>query len=211
MPMQVARTRIQLPADAEISAWRAEFDERHGIRMPQLIEPRLLEWIRGRLAVAPFHEFVHPIDPPAIELVMDDGVLHVILNALFNDARFFDVVRRMTGCDAPGCYSARVYAMDPSSHHRDSWHDDADGNRMVAMSVNVGDPFEGGVLCVRDESGVVREFPNTGAGDAILFRIRKGLKHVVTPVTGHVRKMAIAGWFQREPTAKALLLEPDPQ
>lgn len=205
--LQISRRGVQVPAEAEIAAWRARFDDRHGILVPGLVEPRLLEWMRGRLATAPFREDVHDTDPPAVDLLMDDAALHHTLMALFNDARLFDVVERISSCDPIGCYMARVYAMDASPNHHDEWHSDVDGNRMIGMSVNLAGPYEGGLLRIREGERVVHEVANTGSGDAILFRIRPGLQHIVTPVTGPRRKMALAGWFQRTPAALARLRE----
>lgn len=203
MSLQLSRAGVRLPADAEVAAWRAAFADRHGIRVRGFVAPDLLAWIRRRLETAPFREHVHDTEPPAVDLIMNDMRLHLTLWSLFNDARLFEIVRRITGCDRIGCYEARVYAMDPSPAHHDVWHGDVDGNRLVAMSVNLGDAYEGGLLRIREGDRVVHEVANTGPGDAILFRIRDGLEHIVTPVAGTGRKMALAGWFQRTPDALA--------
>src|SRR6185295_5586851 len=83
------------------------------------------------------------------------------------------------------------------------WHSDMDGNRMVTLSVNLGDPYEGGVLQLRERPSnrVVHEVANTGPGDAILFALGDHLEHRVGAVTGGTTKMALAGWFQRTPAA----------
>ena len=207
MSLRISRGGVQRPADAEIAAWRAEFAVRHCIQVRGFVEPGLLEWMRARLATAPFREDVHDTDPPSVDLRMSDSRLHLALMALFNDARLFDVVEQVTSSDRIGCYMARVYAMDASPHHHDEWHSDVDGNRMIAMSVNLGGPYDGGILRIREGERIVHEVANTGSGDAILFRIRPGLLHIVTPVTGPRRKMALAGWFQRTPDALAQLKE----
>lgn len=205
MSLQVSRAGIHVPADTEVAAWRRQFDARHYVQVRGFVEAHLLAWIRVRLETASFREHVHDTEPPAVDLIMSDLPLHLTVSSLFNDARLFDTVRRITNCDPIGCYEARVYAMDPSPQHRDVWHSDVDGNRLITMSVNLGEPYEGGVLRIREGERIVDEIANTGPGDAILFRIRPGLEHMLTPVTGTRRKMALAGWFQRTPDALARL------
>jgi hypothetical protein len=87
------------------------------------------------------------------------------------------------------------------------WHGDMDGNRLVTLSVNVGDPYEGGVLQIRERPSnrIVHEVANTGPGDAILFALGDHLEHRVGAVTGTATKTAMAGWFQRTPAALEVL------
>ena len=150
---------------------------------------------------APFVERVHgDLDPPAIDSVLADESLLVILATLLNDRRLFETVRAVTGCDPIACFHPVIYRFDPRPEHHDAWHGDNDGNRLVAMSINIGGPFDGGVLQFREGPAgpVLHEAANTVAGDAILFRIRPGLEHRVTGVTGTRPRLAAAGWFQRD-------------
>ena len=39
---------------------------------------------------------------------------------------------------------------------------------------------------------------NTGAGDALLFALGRGLQHRIRPIAGTVPKTAFAGWFCRD-------------
>ena len=93
--------------------------------------------------------------------------------------------------------------MEPRPEHFDTWHGDMDGNRMVALSVNLGQPYQGGMLEIREKRSnrVLHQVANTGAGDAILFELGEQLEHRVSAVTGTAAKMALAGWFQRTPSA----------
>jgi hypothetical protein len=92
--------------------------------------------------------------------------------------------------------------MDSQGGHRDSWHDDLDGNRMAAITVNVSlHRFEGGELSMRraQTHEPLWTFANVGPGDAVLFRLRQDLEHNIHDVTGEHPKLAIAGWFQKTP------------
>jgi len=100
---------------------------------------------------APFVERVHgDLDPPAIDSVLADESLLVILATLLNDRRLFETVRAVTGCDPIACFHPVIYRFDPRPEHHDAWHGDNDGNRLVAMSINIGGPFDGGVLQFRE-------------------------------------------------------------
>jgi len=202
--LQVGINNIALPSDAELSTWRREFAESRCIHVRGFLDPRLLAWLRARLAEARFQERVHKdLVPPAVDLGLADERLLAMIVTTVNDRRLFGVVRAISGCDAIGCYNGIVYRMDPRPDHCDTWHSDMDGNRMVTLSVNLGGPYEGGLLQIRHRPSlrIVHEVANTGPGDAILFALGEDLEHRVGAVTGRATKMALAGWFQRRPAA----------
>lgn len=204
MSLVIRRGGIARPGTEDLHRWRREFAAGHLIRIAGLIEPSLLAWLRRSLESAPFVVRVHAsLDPPAVDLGLADERLAATLFTLLNDRVLFDVVRDITGCDQIGCYWPVVYRMEPNGAHHDTWHDDLDGNRMVVMSVNLGEPYEGGLLKLRERATgrILHEVANTGPGDAMLFRLGPGFDHYVSPVTGRVAKMALAGWFQRTPAA----------
>jgi hypothetical protein len=202
--LQVGINRIVSPDAAEIDGWRREFGERHCVRIRGFFDGRLLAWLRAQLATAEFRERVHEgIVPPPVDLGLRDERLLATIGALLNDRRLFDAIRAISGCDAIGCVAAIVYRMEPTPDHFDTWHSDMDGNRMVTVSVNLGEPYQGGLLQIREKPSdrIVHEVANTGAGDAIVFALDEHLEHRVTAVYGTTAKMALAGWFQRTPRA----------
>lgn len=132
-------------------------------------------------------------------VVPDDATAAAALNFVANSEVFIAVIRQITRCAQITRFDGRVYRMLPIADHYDSWHDDAaSGDRLVGMSVNLGRQYSGGVFRLReDRSGkILSELPNTHPGDAIFFRICKGLSHIVTPVEGTAPKTAFAGWFR---------------
>jgi len=202
--LQVGINRVFLPTDADIREWRACYAESRCIRLPEFFDARLMTWLRSRLAGAAFQERVHAgIDPPPVDLALADRALLAMVTTLVNDSGVFNTVRAVSGCDPIGCYEGIIYRMEPGGNHHDAWHGDIDGNRMVTLSVNLGDPYEGGRLQIRERSSgrLVHEAANTRAGDAILFALGDDLEHRVTDVTGAMPKLALAGWFQRRPAA----------
>jgi predicted 2-oxoglutarate/Fe(II)-dependent dioxygenase YbiX len=75
------------------------------------------------------------------------------------------------------------------------------------MSINLeAQPYEGGALMIRERESerVIEQIENTGAGDAVLFRIDPAFQHRATAVTRGV-KTAFAGWFRSEEPLRACL------
>lgn len=103
----------------------------------------------------------------------------------------------------------------PAPHgrgHRMRWHDDVERakGRMIGMSINLSaEVYRRGVFQLRDRRSarVLRELPNTGFGDAVLFRIAADLEHRVTPVVGGAAKTAFAGWFCSRPDFRSSLMK----
>jgi hypothetical protein len=187
---------------------REEFERRHCVRLPGLLDPDLLQAVQREVERAAFYERVHEGIGANRELCMAhgtaDGLLHVLLNA----PELFRVIEEVTGCDPVGCFIGRVYRMVPGAGHHDAWHDDVGDRRLVAMSLNLSTAtYSGGLLQLRDrESGrLLHEVANVGSGDAIVFRLAPHLQHRVSLVEGTVPKTAFAGWFKGAPQFAAIL------
>lgn len=141
---------------------------------------------------------------------MADNPMLALMCLIMNDTRLFDVIRGITGCEPIGYFSGRIYAFSADAGHFDQWHSDTTYDRRIGMSINLSAGlFEGGVFELRraDADAPHWSIANTGFGDAILFRIGDDLLHRVTPVTGSVRRVAYAGWFQGRGDLLSLLKE----
>jgi hypothetical protein len=190
----------------ELRRLRAEFDERHCLKLPGLLSPGVFSEVAAVLREAAFTDsgresFVLGGDAAGyVEATMKPGAALALLLFLTNDPRLFDAIRAVTGCGPVGHFKGRVYRMDAGAFS--SWHDDVGDGRMVAMSVNLGtEPYEGGVLQLRESASeaFVAEAPNRGPGDAIVFRVDERLEHHITPVEGTAPKISLAGWFTSRP------------
>jgi hypothetical protein len=181
---------------ADPAGLRAEFERLDSVVIEGLLDDRVLDRVERELDAGEFAEISHPTGHT--ELCMLGGRTVALLLFLCNDPRLIDLVVETTGCGPIDSFVGRVYKMLPGPAHGGSWHDDNIGGRRVAMSVNLGRvPYQGGVTELRDrKSGrILRRLANTGAGDALLFRVGPDLEHRVTGVEGEVPKTAYAGWF----------------
>ena len=199
--IQIKRTGVAVSAtERELDRLSEEFGRRHCVLLKNFFEPELLADIRRRVDDATF--LPRTDDGIATELCLSEPVTAGLLNLLVNRQDLFRVVQRVTGCGRIGSFQGRVYRFHGKLGHHDSWHDDMIDNRLIALSVNLGrGVYSGGLLQIREsESGrIVHEVANTGFGDALIFRIARGLRHRVTNVEGEVPKEAFAGWFKSQP------------
>jgi hypothetical protein len=193
--IQISRNATQLLAP--LDPLREDFARERCVVLVRFIEPTLLGRIRAELVHAEFAPRTH--DGIGAELCMRPEPVLELLHLLVNDPPLRHAFEQITGSRPLGWFRGRVYRMDPSAAHWDSWHTDAVEDRLLGMSVNLSPGrYEGGLFQMREASVSTRlvcEKANTGPGDALLFRLSPTLEHRVTGVTGRVPKIAFAGWF----------------
>jgi 2OG-Fe(II) oxygenase superfamily len=197
---------FSLGSQAERSDLCHEFRERNCAVLRGFLQPRLLDELLPRVERTGFRPRGH--GNIGTEDSMEAGGPLASLLLAANDPRLFEFVMKVTDCGAIGCFDGRVYRLDPTRGHGDSWHSDVGDNRLVAMSVNLTTSrYEGGLLQIRDQrSGeVTAEVGGTELGDAVLFRIAEHLRHRVSPVEGDVPRVAFAGWFKSAPSFRSVL------
>ena len=192
-------------ADDEVSALRAEFDRQHCVKIERLLSADTIAIIQRLIGEVPFVHRVH--DRIGTEYCLVDGRAVRLLFFLVNDPALLDVIRRVTGCRRIGCFTGRVYRMVPGEGDYDTWHSDNVQERLIGMSINLGDAYAGGVFQLRERGSkrMLRELPNVVPGDAILFRIDAELEHWITPMAGTTAKTAFAGWFRASPEFLSLI------
>jgi len=193
-------------APADLEQLRREFGDRHCIRLRRLLAGDLLALVRREVAQAAFVDRAH--GTIGLEGAMQFNAAFTLLSFVSNDPRFFGFVERVTGCGRIAAFVGRVYRMVPGTAHYDSWHSDTIGDRLIGMSINLSpEVYGGGVFQLRDRASkaMIAEAPNTGEGDAILFRIDEALEHRVTPLEGSATKTAFAGWFVSKPDFLSML------
>lgn len=204
--VQIARGGVSIETrSAALQALNAQFARERMLRLPGFFGGDLLSTVTRRLRQARFNERVATrVFPPAVDLKLDDADLLGVLHFVLNDPAVIRFVASVSSTEPTG-FVGSVYRIAPGMGHRDSWHSDVDGNRLVALTLNLSEEtFEGGELEMR-ENGQRRPLwrvANTGAGDALLFAIAPNLKHRIRPMQGHTPKTAFAGWFCRDADLK---------
>jgi hypothetical protein len=204
--LQISRSGVVVSgSEADIKRARADFDKQDWVRLPAILDRDLLGIAQSELGASQFEEKTATLYR---ELTVADSALPFALLLLLNNRQLFKLIEEITGCGHIGCFRGRIYRIVPGANHHVEWHTDLNGTRLVALSVNLNtEPYEGGILSIReaDTKRVLCEVTNSGFGDAILFRIDKGLQHRVSDVQGTVAKTALAGWFESAPDYRTLL------
>jgi hypothetical protein len=209
--LRLTRAGLELGPPVDLDAARRDYAARSGVLIRGFLAADLVQDLQRRAAAVPFTPRVDTgvtVGALPVDAVMTDPGLEGRIRFLFNDPALFRAIESLTGCGSIGSFRPTMYRMLARDGHFDTWHDDMDGNRMVALSVNLTmRPFEGGVLQVREKADgrIVFEVANRAAGDAVLFPIDSRLQHRVSAVTGDVPRLVVAGWFQHEPRYAALL------
>jgi hypothetical protein len=197
--------QFSIPSGDELARLRDEFGRRHCLLIPGLFDSSLADEIAHRIKSSDFYRREHP--GIGVEACMEVNATLAWLLLLVNDRRMLEVVRSITGCEPIGHFEGRVYRLEPSPEHYDSWHDDLGDGRLVALSVNLGtEPYEGGALEVRDRrTGATAEVRSARTGDALLFELGEHIEHRVLPVTGGSARTVFAGWFKAGPSFVSVL------
>ena len=123
------------------------------------------------------------------------GPVRAMFRMLLNNQRLFAIVNELAA-EPVGTFEGRLFKSLPNSNHYDDWHGDVGLGRQLGLSINLSRvPYVGGELEIRDNRRKTKHRPVSGPGDAILFRIARGVEHHVLPVRGTVVKCTFAGWF----------------
>jgi hypothetical protein len=198
-PLAIETDRTSVVNREAWPALAAAYARDRRLLLSGLVGSRLLARLIRHLQRATFATRVATrVSPPAVDLKLQDNVLHGALHYLLNDARVIEFVRAVAGDPVVAGYVGAVYRLLPGRGHRDSWHSDADGNRRVGLTINLSEgPFEGGELELRERRSrkVLWRVHNGGPGDGLLFPIDPALQHRIRPMRGTAPKTALAGWF----------------
>lgn len=194
--IQLRKSEVVVDAES-IERYKLEFQKKHCVLLPKLLEPQLLDFLLERLEKGQWVEKVH--EDIALEVVLEDAPARGLLHFLANAPAFVKTVQEITGCGPVTQFRGRIYRFIPHSGHYDSWHSDDGDGRLIGMSLNLSPQgYEGGLFQLREWSSerMLVQIANTGWGDATLFQISGQLDHQVTEVTGERPKTAFAGWFK---------------
>lgn len=198
------------------AAWVAAsrtFAAHHCTLLPQFVEETLLQRILGLLAQGDFKE--REDKTPAGRVFAREIALAPmapvpsLFTLLLNTPSLFPPIQELVDCRADSFPSrkdtgdgrvssferGRCFKFMPGTRHFDTWHPDLGSGRQVGLSINLEpDPTAaGGVEVRRRECAPHRVVP--GFGDAVVFRIARGLEHRGLPPAGTVPRCTYSGWF----------------
>lgn len=197
-PIAVQIQRKDLLIDqTQVGKLSAQFREAHLIRLPQLLEPSILEFLQARLDNSLWESMSH--GKIGEEYITNDLPTTSLLHFVMNRPKFRAIIEEITGCKGLKWFRGRVYRMIAGAGHHDNWHSDIAYSNEVGMSLNLSrNIFRGGLFMLREGGSkrVLARVANTGPGDALIFRISPDLHHRISDLEGEEPKTAFAGWFK---------------
>lgn len=185
---------------AQIGKLHEEFRDAHWVRLPQLLEPSILDFLLARLDSTRWESMSH--GKIGEEYITNDLPTTTLLHFILNRPQFRAVIEEITGRKGLQWFRGRVYRMIAEAGHHDRWHSDIAYSNEVGMSINLSrNIFRGGLFMLRegDSKRVLASVANTGRGDALIFRISPDLNHRISDLEGTEPKTAFAGWFKSSP------------
>jgi hypothetical protein len=194
--IQIQRKGLTLD-QAQICKLSAEYRDAHWVRLPQLLEPSILDFLQARLDSSQWETMTH--DGIGEEYITTDLPTTSLLHFVMNRPKVRAVIEEITRCKGLQWFRGRVYRVIAEVGHHDKWHTDEDYSNEVGMSLNLSrNPFRGGLFMLRegDSKLVLARVANTGPGDALIFRISPKLHHRISDMEGSDPKTAFAGWFK---------------
>lgn len=205
----ITRKGLEGWEDTLVNGLKKEFEEKHCILLPKLLEDSLLQKIINDIERSSFYENEHvsieqKVFATDLSIPGKNLALHQV-HFLLNNPGVFKLIEYITGCQEIKGYTGRIYRNMPDSDHHLDWHDDIkDKTRLIGISMNLGrEKYSGGVFQLRKKGTeeLLREVPCGNPGDMHVFRVSPLLEHRVTKTTGAHPRTAAAGWFVLEPQA----------
>lgn len=190
------RTSGLIADRVDVEQRRREFCANGWVRLANLLDPRLLQFIGSAIdrgCWTPFEQQGFDSN----EVLVPNAAVE-LLQFVTNWPAFLSLVSEISGSDRLTWFGGRIYRMRSDAGHHDGWHTDFVDDRVAAFTLNVSlESYDGGLLQIKRRGAAAphAEIANQTFGDAILFHISDDLLHRVTEVTGTAPKVAYAGWF----------------
>ena len=140
---QLTRRGFQPPSPGEVGRLRDLFSTRHLLCADRFVEPALLGRWLDLVDAGPFVLRRHGTsgdwggEPPPADHLLDAAATVGRLMFSMNDPVLFALIERLSECGHIASFQGVVYRMAAGMGHRDRWHTDLNGNRLIAITVDL--------------------------------------------------------------------------
>ncbi|MFM7022556.1 MAG: 2OG-Fe(II) oxygenase [Flavobacteriales bacterium] len=191
-------SKICLQED-KIEQYRKEFSESKCIFIPDLIEKSFLKELLLKIDKASFYEKEEADEYKfgKVLFVPQNEPSVFILNLLLNDRKLFSMLEKITACRSIKDFVGRIHRSE-GEQHGINWHGDNFNDRLLAITLGLGNDKYGGAEFQLREKGsekLLGEFGQLEAGNAIIFQIAPHLEHRLAPIKKGRRTVGV-GWFR---------------
>jgi len=193
-----ATTTEVLPDPKRYQTLCQEFDQRHAIILPHMVDNRLLQKMLVTLEGAIFSP--RELESLGIQEVDNMDKAGRILSLVLARPPLFKWLHDVTNCGPISGCEGRVTRINPGQSL--DWHDDMnDERRCLAITIGLSDQsYKGGDFELRRKGSpeVIFHYRHTTPGTAVIFKINRCLEHRVTQIVAGGRTV-YAGWFLKVP------------
>lgn len=193
-----AFTKVGSADDEAMLATR--FASSRAIGLPGFLAPELLRQLSGFWQDADFApETVGKLGRRTIET---PGRAGAAIRFVLGRRALYRWLEQLTGCRALSGVTGAVVRMRQAQDESLTWHDDWAGgkfaNRVLGVTINLGDlPYRGGDFEMRrkGETTLCCRHHHSAPGAALVFEVSPTLQHRVTPVIEGGPRTVFTGWF----------------
>jgi hypothetical protein len=176
----------------------ATFASQRGIVLDGLLAPELTAKIGAVWRKAAFVARAPSVGTRMIELPPRGGQM---MQFLLGRKPLLDWLTRVAATPTPVAgVVGGIAQLRAGEGHALRWHNDAGADRLLGITVNLGDaPYEGGLfeLRERDRDEILLTHDHKVPGSALVFGIEPNLLHRVTPLTAGGPRTVFTGWLVR--------------
>jgi hypothetical protein len=196
--------------DSKLECYQTEYANTNCVFLPGLLKKNVLDNLINKIGNIEFETKYETDDENKF-----GKVLFIPLNAtilftfqmIFNNKELFALLEKITGCQQIGNFVGRIHRSEEGGGHEIKWHGDNADSRLLAMTLNLGtDRYTGAEFQLRETATekMLREFGQTEAGDAFIFKIAPELQHRLAPLKTGKRTVGV-GWFRQNPDMATFL------
>jgi len=184
-----------------ISQYRAEYAESSCIFLPGFLKKSALYPLVKKLGDTNFetkYETEGEGKFGKVLFVPQGNASIIIFNLLLNDNDLFTALQRITDCKPIDNFVGRIHRSEGGEQHNIGWHGDNSDNRLLAITLCLGDDrYTGGKFEIRKKGSdnLLRQFEQLEGGDALIFKISPDLEHRLTTIETGRRTVGV-GWFR---------------
>lgn len=187
--------------ESKIATYRDEYAKTHCVFLPGFLEKNTLQTLLDKLDRGGFYpkeEGKEDYKFGKILALPNESSPVFIFTMLMSDQNLFNIIQSITDCQPIADFIGRIHRSEAGENHEIGWHNDNKDNRLVAISIGLGNNrYTGGKLQIRElgTKNITREFGQLEAGDAVIFKIDQELDHRLTVLESGRRTVGV-GWFR---------------
>ena len=176
---------------------RQQFLRFRGVYIQEAIEAGFLATLQQICELGPFVSSQTEPGHRETELPQRAGRA---LNLALNRPVLLRLLEEIAACGPLSSIEGCIVQTFPRSGDELIWHDDLhERDRRLAITINLGNAFEGGVFELRRKKGeMLMQHRYTTAGSALIFDVNPRLEHRVLPLLSGGPRRVYTGWaFQK--------------